>query len=196
MKTKSKIYIISIFFLVFYTIIIFISFFLYNKIIEKSKNLTDEENKTMVLKNQMVEIEAFKIDNKLDGQNLEKIDNMFVDSQNPVDFVEFLDKSAADSGIKLNMSALTFSKNGLSNSADSQLSLIGNLPEIITFLKVIENGPYLIKINNLDITNDQLDITNVQNESPVQNKSSDGSSDETIQENQLQANMSIDSLAK
>ena len=83
--------------------------------------------------------------------NLEKTDNLFVDSQNPVEFIKFLENTASDSQVKLEISSPSFSKDGGSSLIIFRLSSYGDFSENLSFIRKLETGPYLIRIKNLDI---------------------------------------------
>ncbi len=158
MASKNKIYIISGIFAVLPLFLIACCIFLFNGIVKKSKELLAGEEKVVVLQKEFDDIEAFKKQYNSYEPNLEKIDQLFIDSHNPVDFIEFLEKTTSDYGIELNMSVPSFST-GLPIAGDFNVSLSGSFSKIFWFIKEIENGPYLIQIKNLDISKDKANLS-------------------------------------
>ncbi len=86
-------------------------------------------------------------------EELKRIDNLFINRETPIEFIEFLEEKAKDSFLAIEISA-TFSKKAESekwNFSNYQLSLNGSFPNILKFLEKIETAPYLIEISNLNI---------------------------------------------
>ncbi len=151
MASKNKIYIILGIFITLSLILVVCSVFLFNGIIKKSKELLAGEEKIVVSEREFKDIEAFKKQYGDFEPNLEKIDQLFVDSHNPVGFIEFLEKTALGYGLSINMSIPSFS-GATTVTGAFQFYLTGGFPSIFGFIKEIENGPYLIQIKSLSIT--------------------------------------------
>ena len=93
--------------------------------------------------------------------NLEKIDTLFVEKENPIEFIEFLEKTANNSNLSLEISSLSSQKiesdpsagSGQApwNSLNLQLNTQAQFPDFLKFLEKIENSPYLIEVSNLNI---------------------------------------------
>ena len=107
--------------------------------------LTDRANMALISA-QSRELAVFKEEYELYKTGIEKIEKLFVDSQNPIDLIKFLEKSAADRGIASNISLSPY--DGNSDFQLTQVSLKGNFSSIIEFARKIENGPYLINIKS------------------------------------------------
>ncbi len=122
-----------------------------NDIKNEAENLSLEQNKIASFENFRQKVENFKKDYDSYSENLNKIDRIFIDSQNPVAFLEFLEKSASDSGVLLEVSPIFVSRQGADNFADMQISCQGSFEEVLNFLRRIELGDYLIKVENLTI---------------------------------------------
>ncbi len=153
-KNKSKIYIITASFgLVALFLLLFFVFPSLNKIKSNSDNLLLIKKNVAILKAQAVEVENFK--NSYDNykSNIEKIENLFIDFKNPVNFIEFLEKAASDSQIKSEVSLFYYSLNEEDNTVTFQTFSSGEFLKILNFVKTLENGPYLIEIENLTIKN-------------------------------------------
>jgi hypothetical protein len=149
---KNKIYTISIVFGL--TIIILIIFFVLpslKEIKENSKDLLLGKNNLAFLEAQVNEIENFKKNYNDYQPNLEKIDQLFVDSKNPVDFIKFLEKTASDFEIESEISLLSLPQGKEQDTVIFQIFSKGDFSKILKFSEKLENGPYLIKIQNLTI---------------------------------------------
>ncbi len=86
-------------------------------------------------------------------EELKKIDNLFIDQETPIEFIEFLEEKAKDSFLAIEISAASSKKSESEkwNFSNYQLSLIGSFSNILKFLEKIETAPYLIEISNLNI---------------------------------------------
>jgi len=176
LKFKNKIYIISSLFLIlFLALILFFIWPTANGIKEESENFALAKKEIAVFSAQSEELQKFKKNYSDYQANLEKIGKAFIDQQNPLDFIEFLEKTASASEVDLEMSPLFFSKEGDSDVASLRLVAKGGFLGIIDFLESIENGSFMIEIQGLDMSHFE---------------------DKKIGTKGTQANLSIKSLAK
>lgn len=159
MKIKNKIYIIVVFFgLTAVFLFIFFVFPFFKKIKTNSDDLFSKKQSIAIFKNQATEVENFKKKYEEYKPNLEKTDRLFVDLENPVDFIEFLEKTASDSGIESEISLSPYSlKQEDEFSITFQFFSSGNFLKILEFTKALESGPYLIQIKNLTIKNSEAE---------------------------------------
>src|SRR3989344_2627105 len=110
------------------------------------------------------EIGKFKNNYELYKPNFNKIDQLYVDPKNPVDFFKFLEAEASYYKIKsiVSLSANLTGKN--IQFINFKISTQGNFVDILAFLEKIETGPYLIKAGNLIIKKmPQADISKKSN---------------------------------
>lgn len=119
----------------------------------ESGSLFSEKHLINIRDAEIAGAEEFKRNYETYSLNLEKISKTFIDSQNPLDFIEFLEKSALDSGIELEISPLFFSKEAGTDIASFQLISYGGFSDTMEFLERIEHSPNLIKIQNFTIKN-------------------------------------------
>lgn len=141
------------FILLAFLLLIFSIFLCFIKIREASSNLLSIKNEIAVLSIQAEDIENFKKNYSDYLPNLQKIDQMFVDPQNPLNFIEFLEKSALDANVELEISPLSFSDAGGLKILSFQLVCTGNFSDELDFLKNIEKGPYLLSIKDAAFSN-------------------------------------------
>lgn len=154
MASKKKINIALIIFTLI--VVALIAFFIRPLLAEikmSSKELFLEKNNIAAMEIQAKEIENFEKNYSLYGPNLEKMEQLFVDSKNPVDFIKFLEKTASDSEITSKISLLPPPKKGDQNFIAFQFFSSGDFSNILKFSEKLETGPYLIEIKNLTIKN-------------------------------------------
>ena len=83
-------------------------------------------------------------------ENLAKIDKIFIDPKLPIEFLDFLEKNAQISQLK--MEKFPVSKPETEPpSLFFQISTIGSSPNFLRFLEKLENAPYLIDVLNLNV---------------------------------------------
>lgn len=152
-KSINRIYITCLAFaVVAIALLTFLIFPLIAEIKNKSVELISAKNDVATLVAEDKEIESFKINYANYKLNFEKIDRMFVDEKNPVDFIKFLEQTASNSGITSDIS-LASSLSDNPTYLNFQFSSTGEYEKILKFGQQIESGPYLIEIENLVVSN-------------------------------------------
>lgn len=154
MKIEKK---TNISIIIFLALIIFIIVFVVSPLIGEikkgSQGLISEKNKLSVLGEQINSLERFKILYKNLEEILEKIDNLFINKEVPLEFIGFLERTASKSSVDVEISPFS------GGQADKnpwpylifQITTDGSFPQILSFLEKMENSPYLIEIQNLTI---------------------------------------------
>ncbi len=154
METKKEIYIIilggSLIALFLFLIFVYSPF---KEIQQKSQELISQKNSAFLLEKEFNKVENFKKRYESHQFDLEKIDNLFIDPQNPVKFIEYLEKSASELGISLEISTPSFLKEEPFSFVVLQLFSSGDFSKILLFARELEAGPYLVEIQNLNIEN-------------------------------------------
>ena len=154
MAIKKKSYIILLTFILITTVLVM--FFVYPLLREikiNSEELLLEKKRTATLEFQAKETETFQKNYSLYAPNLEKIEQLFIDSKDPVDFIKFLEKTASNSGITSKISLLPSPEKDNQNFISFQFFSNGDFSKILEFSEKLETGPYLIEIKNLVIKN-------------------------------------------
>jgi len=140
------------------SIIILIVAFLVWPLIKDIENNSNElittKNSITTLSAQTKIIEDFKNNFQVYKTDLERIEQMFIDSGNPVNFIKFLENTSGDHQI---ISQINLSSSASQDFMSFQVSLTGNFYEVLNFIKKIETGPYLVEIQNLTIKNSAND---------------------------------------
>ncbi len=145
--------------LIIASLILFAIWPLVTQIQDNSATLLSEKNDAAVLKMQSDEIEHFKAVYQNYKPNLDKTDQLFVDPQNPVDFIKFLEDTAAISSVKAQISLVPSGSPKNQTMLTFQLLCNDNFLNILHFLESLENGPYLLEIKDISIKNADLDKT-------------------------------------
>lgn len=155
MENNKKIYtILSVFALSSLVLIVFFVWPLLKDIDNSSKDLVFARNGMAALRDQTSQAENFKQNYQAYKFNLERIDQMFVDQNNPVNFIEFLENTAYSQGVSAQVSLLPYSQSP-QQFIMMQLVSKGGFSNISNFLKKVEAGPYLLEIESLTIQNSQ-----------------------------------------
>ncbi len=121
------------------------------------KLLQDQENNIGNLKNRHAEV----------NPDFVRINNLFIDSAVPVGLIQFLENTAKDSRIKINIFRADFLK-GAKNSwnyMNFSVNLTGSFSDFMKFIERIEYSSYFSQITSLS-------IREISQETPVQNNKS------------------------
>lgn len=154
MSIKRQIYIIALIALLISAALIwFLVYPLIQGIIRESENFVSQKNDVYALKNSYVQMENFQQEYASYKPNLDKLDLMLIDANDPVNFIKFIEKTAADYQLKVEMSAPTLLQEGSLSFVSLQASCAGDFSGISKFVNALETGDYLIKVRNLYITN-------------------------------------------
>lgn len=132
--------------------IVFVVMPLFKGIKEISQKLLLEKNKIIYLNEERKNFQNIKRVYETYQADLDRLENLFVDPAIPIEFINFLEKSATTSQIKLEISSMTKKqeKGEAWPSLYLQLSATGSFSNFLKFLEKIENGPYLIEILDLN----------------------------------------------
>lgn len=154
MKKANKITLSIVVFIVFIVLmIVFVINPLYQEAKEKSQELVNQKKQLSILETKIGNLERFKILYKSLEDILEKIDNLFVDSEVPVEFITFLETTADNSNLIIDISPGSSGKFGKDPwpSIIFKTSLTGEFPNFLKFMEKLENSQYLIEIQNLAV---------------------------------------------
>lgn len=142
-------------FLIVFGIITFLFFILaicplFEEIKESSEDFVSTKKNLAALEMKTKNSIALKELYSSQQQNLKKVDALLVDSEVPIEFVNFLKEAADDSQLFIEIS---FAPSGveLQRSLWFNLSLTGSFLNTARFLFKIENAPYLVKIQSFEI---------------------------------------------
>ncbi len=119
---------------------------------ENSQELLLEKKKIILLEKQRKNLQKLDEIYKTYQPEFKKIENLFIDAENLIEFVNFLEKNASDCNVQLKISNLVkkTEKEKPWQSFSLQLVVSGSFPNFLKFLEKLENGPYLIEIIDLN----------------------------------------------
>ncbi len=161
MKEINKSYIISgVFLLVALILIVFLIYPTFQDVQDSSSQIAATKQQIALLDAQNLDLVSFKENYPGYKNNLDTIENLFVDPNNPVDFIKFLEGSADNANLNSDISIVNASGNNPSNPQPLIFEVItkGNLKNILNFSEKIEQGPYLLTIQNVTLRKvNQLD---------------------------------------
>lgn len=153
MNSDKKIYITITIFVVVNLLFIFLLISpALNKIKKNSEELLNKKANLFYLEKEVSGLKSIQDTKNIILDNLKKINEIFIDSEIPVDFINFLEKEAALSQLLIEVSPITMQKitTDFWPSSFFQITVEGSFPNFLKFLEKIENGPYLTEIINLN----------------------------------------------
>jgi len=153
MTLKNKINLSLIIFIVLSVcLIVLVIYPLFKEIKNSSEELVSEKQKLFSLERKIENLKEFQTLWLKIEPNLKKIDQLFIDPQVPVEFVNFLEKIAKDSEILIEISSALSSKTEKDPWPSLLLQINSTAPfsKFLKFLEKIEASPYLIEIQDLN----------------------------------------------
>ena len=154
MESNKKTLIISIVFgLIILVLICFVIFPLFNGIKKNSEDFTVVKKDLILFQSETENIEGIK--KTYDGlkKDLEKIEELFIDPEIPIDLIKFWEKIALDSEVLISIFPISLktAEDEIWNSMGFQITITGSFPNFLEFLEKTENCSYLIEIQNLTV---------------------------------------------
>jgi len=152
MNPKKKIIILSIIFgTVTMLLVGFVIVPLFRRIKKNIAELIDIKKELVMSEGQTGKFEQFKSAYEKMEPDLDKIDQLFVDPEVPINLIEFWEKMAADCNLSTTIfpTSLKPGKNDPWDSIGFQISLAGSFSDFSKFLEKTESGFYLIEAQSL-----------------------------------------------
>jgi len=118
-----------------------------------SENLVFQKERLAELENKSENIKKFQIAYGSRQANFEKMNRLFINKEEPINFIKFLEKEAKTAHLSIEITPVTV-KTVASDfwpSTDFSLTLNGSFPHFLQFLNRLESSPYLIKLSNLNL---------------------------------------------
>jgi len=152
-RELKKFYILVIFFALINSFLIYLIFFLFRLINNNSQVLLKNKEKISILAKESEDFEKIKVFYQNHQEDFKKIENMFIDSEAPIDFISFLEKTAQDCQLQLKINSLIKNQEKEKNLSflSFQISIQGSFSNFLKFIDKIENGPYLIDTVDLSV---------------------------------------------
>jgi hypothetical protein len=156
MKFNKKILKISfVFGLVSFILAYFGIYFSLKQLQKKSQEFAEMQNDFSYLSDRTSNILKIKKIYKDIEPDLEKVNNIFINPDVPIDFIRFLEKTSNDLNIFLNIGSISYKSDKTDtekwNYMEFQINIAGSFSNILKFINKIENGFYLTEISNINI---------------------------------------------
>lgn len=154
MDSKKKIYaIIIIFLLGAVFLIVFAITPLLEEIIASSKEFFSIKQSTAIIREKIEQTSGVKQEFLALETSLEKIRTLFVNSEMPVGFLQFLEETAKSNNLSINISYTSQGKEESSTFPFLGFRLVtsGSFPNSWKFLRKLETSSYLLEIQDLVI---------------------------------------------
>ncbi len=137
--------------------------FVFFDIIRGSAEIISQKGQDEFIELQNAELVRFKANREAYLPNFEKIASSFVDSNNPVNFIEFLENITSKSRVKSeivwpNVRGDSAAKN---SSLDFTILVEGQFLDILNFSEKLEYGPFLVEIKSLSVRKNEIEKGNV-----------------------------------
>ena len=134
-------------------LVIFIIYPLFSEIKKSSAEYLDQKSKLAGLEDKNKNLQQFQAAYQDYEPDLEKINALFIDLTEPVNFIEFLEKEALQSQLFIEIAPLASEKVKGDNwpSMNFQLVLNGSFPGFLQFFEKLESSPYLVEIVSLNM---------------------------------------------
>lgn len=151
MKSRKKIYLSLI---IFIGLSVFLIFFviqpLFQKIQELSADVLNQKSNAMFFEQSLKNLVVQKNLYQSYQPNLEKINQLFVNKEFPVEFISFLEESAKKDQLAMEISSMTAEKKETDpwSSFVFQIKVTGSFPDLMKFMAKLENIPYLTEVQN------------------------------------------------
>lgn len=134
---------------------VLVIFPLFQDIKTKSEGLILQKERLAEFERKIKNIKEFQAFYREHQVDLEKINALFLNSEMPVDFIEFLEGEAENSRLKIKISSSGISHGAAADfwpSLNFQVTLSGPSSNFLNFLEKLESGPYLIEVVNLNLS--------------------------------------------
>lgn len=136
-------------FLVIISLLGGIIFYLFRDIQKESSLLSLQKKKIVSLEKERIYFSSLKKKYEKDLPDLLKIKSLFVSLDDPLPFVQFLEKISSQEEVSLKIESSSQEKK--EEALLFAVSTVSSYPQFFKFLTKLEKGPYLLKIDNLDI---------------------------------------------
>lgn len=97
-------------------------------------------------------LEEFQKIVREDKDKLRQIDQLFISKDVPLEFVLFLQNLAKENEVSIDLTGGSGSKSDAWDFLTFQATLDGQFPDVLRFVAQLEGAPYLIDIQNLQVS--------------------------------------------
>ena len=167
MKLKSKTTLYSFLLLVGLGLIIgFLIFPLWSNVESKSSQLKQKQKKLAEVEAQNRRLNNLQQTLQKREEDFKALDNLFINKEAPVQFLEFLEDTAADSNVEIDISP------SAGNKSDEpwpptffKVEGVGDFEDCIKFATKLEYLPYLVEVQSLNL---EKKVETKENEEKIQ----------------------------
>jgi len=126
---------------------------LFLSIKQNSEIFIDQKGTLAGFEEERENLKKFQSTYEIYQANLRKMDQLFVDKEEPVDFIEFLEAEAMRVKLTINLTPLTLKagKKDVWPSTSFQAEMAGSFPNFLRFLDKIESSPYLLVLSDFSL---------------------------------------------
>lgn len=151
-KAKGSFIALSVFLAIGLLLIILVIKPLFQEVKERSEELVLVKREGAQLSKKEKDIVEIRNLFARHEKDFEKMESLFVDSENPLSFINFLEKQAAQSEIFLQISSLGLEVEKTPwPSLSFQIKMAGSFKNFLRFLERLESAPCLIQMVNLNL---------------------------------------------
>lgn len=126
---------------------------LFLSIKQNSENLVIQKGVLTELEKKSDNIKKFQSTYDIYQDNLKKIDQLFIDKEEPVEFIEFLEGEAHYSKLTIDLTPLAFEvgEKDFWPSTSFRVNMVGSFQNFLKFLDKIESSLYLITLSDFSL---------------------------------------------
>ncbi|MFH1353835.1 MAG: type 4a pilus biogenesis protein PilO [bacterium] len=152
LNNKIKLSIFS-FSVILILIIVFVVMPVFNDIKSNSEELAKREADLVAIETKISNLEEFRLAYKELEETLSGINNLFIDSEVPVEFINFLERTADDNSLEIEISSAVTQtvKGDIWPSVAFQAQITGSFSDFLKFWKKVESSIYLVEVKNLNV---------------------------------------------
>lgn len=161
MNFDKKIYITAAILITLVLSLIFLVILPISRNIKKtSEELISQRNNLSSLEKELESLKGGKISRDSISEISKRINELFIDSEIPVKFINFLEQESASSQLSIEISPISSSKKEADPwpSLSFQVRTDGSFQNFLKFLERIENSPYLIEIISLSLEKSKEEV--------------------------------------
>lgn len=123
-----------------------------SRIRAKSSQLEKKQQKIAELQTRSEQLNSLRQTLAERKSDLERLNSLFINSEAPVDFLEFTEQTAADSNVDIDISpAIGQKANEFWSPTLFDIKATGSFEDCVRFLTKLEYAPYLIEFQSLEL---------------------------------------------
>jgi len=164
MTPYKKIYISLVIFGTLFLLFVFLIYLLaLNQIKKDTQDLVFQRDVYFSLKSKEGTLEKLSKDYQNLRPELAKINDLFLDPENPIKFLNYLEKTGNSLGLSVKTSSLSFSQDEKNpwSALCLQVFLTSDFSSFTRFLESLENSPFVLQLQNLNLekTNNEVAVS-------------------------------------